>query len=218
MTGWGARHRPDKPGKKPSDLVFLAGSTQPVEDEIAVRVFRNLAGPFPQLRLILVPRHPENFAAAVNLAAASGLPWARRSQVSTTSPDPWRILVVDSVGELASWWGRADIAFVGGSLCQRGGQNMIEPAAFGAAVCFGPHTINFKDVSQALLTRNAAVVVADERELESFARRCCTDPDYRRQLGQAAHQFVIAQSGALERTIAAIELRLESISLDQRAA
>lgn len=205
-------------GLDSSHLVFLAGSTQPVEDEIAVRVFRRLTMQFPHLRLILVPRHPESFAAAARLAAGTGLPWVQRSEIREPLGGGWSILVVDSVGELASWWGRSDIAFVGGSLCNRGGQNMIEPAAFGAAVCFGPQTFNFRDISEALLISNAAAVVANESELESFLRRCCEEPDYRAQLGRAAAEFVSTQSGALDRTCDSIERLIAGGSRGQRAA
>ena len=81
------------------------------------------------------------------------------------------MLLVDVVGELGAWWGTARIGFVGGSLSSRGGQNMIEPAAYGVATSFGPNTQNFRDVVAALLAADAAVEVADGAELVEFVRR-----------------------------------------------
>jgi 3-deoxy-D-manno-octulosonic-acid transferase len=112
-----------------------------------------------------------------------------------------RILLVDAVGELGAWWGTADVGFVGGSLGSRGGQNMIEPAAFGAAVCFGPNTRNFRDVVTALLAEEAAVVVEDTAALTRFVRDCLEDEAYRHGLGQRAQNLVLAQQGATRRTM-----------------
>jgi 3-deoxy-D-manno-octulosonic-acid transferase len=108
--------------------------------------------------------------------------------------------LVDTVGELGAWWGTAAIAFVGGSLGDRGGQNMIEPAAYGAAVSFGPNTRNFRDIVSALLARDAAVVVSDADELAQFVRRCLQEPDYAAALGARAKALVLEQLGAAGRT------------------
>ena len=89
------------------------------------------------------------------------------------------MLLVDVVGELGAWWGTAQVAFVGGSLGNRGGQNMIEPAAYGAAVSFGPNTRNFRDIVAALFERDAAVVVADGEQLLAFVRNCLANPPKR---------------------------------------
>lgn len=112
-----------------------------------------------------------------------------------------RILLVDVVGELGYWWGAAHIAFVGGSLTSRGGQNMIEPAAYGAAVSFGPNTWNFKDVVALLLARDAAVLVKDGGELEAFVSRCLNEPAWAESLGRRAQELVLEQQGAADRTI-----------------
>ena len=109
--------------------------------------------------------------------------------------------MVDVVGELGAWWGTAHVAFVGGSLGSRGGQNMIEPAAYGAAVSFGPNTWNFRDVVSAMLAHDAAVVVRDGEELTAFVRRCLEQPDYAAEIGRRAQAFVQSQIGATERTL-----------------
>jgi len=183
------------------DIVFLAGSTQEPEEEVALAVYRRLRDRWPKLRLILVPRHPERFDTVARMLDASGIPWQRRSQLNDgAAPAPERVLLVDTVGELGDWWGTARVAFVGGSLGRRGGQNMIEPAAYGAAVCFGPNTRNFRDIVAMMLDRETAVVVADRAELEAFVRRCLTDPAFAAGLGHRAATLVARQQGATERT------------------
>ena len=112
-----------------------------------------------------------------------------------------RILLVDTVGELGAWWGTAQIAFVCGSFGNRGGQNMIEPAAYGAAVSFGPNTWNFRDIVAAMLDRQAAVAVRDPGELTAFVRRCLAEPDFAAALGKKAQALVASQLGATERTL-----------------
>ncbi|MEX2558377.1 MAG: 3-deoxy-D-manno-octulosonic acid transferase, partial [Pirellulales bacterium] len=108
---------------------------------------------------------------------------------------------VDAVGELAAWWGTAAIAFVGGSLGKRGGQNMIEPAAYGAAVCFGPNTRNFRDVVAAMLAHRAAVEVHDGVQLAGFVERCLAERAYAESLGGRAKNLVASQLGAAGRTL-----------------
>ncbi len=147
-------------GLAEDEFVFIAGSTQPPEEELALCTYQQLREDFPNLRLILVPRHKERFEEVAKLVVNRGFSLLRRSalqdldsqtehrsqpsQLSNTRP----VLLLDTLGELASCWGLADVAFVGGSLTKRGGQNMIEPAAYGAAVLFGPNTWNFNDVAE----------------------------------------------------------------------
>ncbi|MCC7475896.1 MAG: 3-deoxy-D-manno-octulosonic acid transferase [Pirellulales bacterium] len=215
------------------DVVFLAGSTQEPEEKYAVEIFRKLFPKYPQLRLVLVPRHPERFESVAQELEASGLAWCRRSQLEAASRSaavaeppsasrlnecrserathhsqlgtPRSILLVDTVGELGAWWGTARIAFVGGSFGNRGGQNMLEPAAYGAAVAFGPNTWNFRDIVSALLGVRGAVVVHDAAELESFVQRCLAEPSFSEELGQHAQALVRANLGATGRTVAWLE-------------
>lgn len=183
------------------DLVFLAGSTQEGEEEAALSAYRALAPEHPRLRLIVVPRHPERFEAVAARLARSGLDWQRRSRLEQEGVrSTARALLVDTIGELGAWWGTADIAFVGGSLGTRGGQNMIEPAAYGAAVCFGPNTGNFRDIVEQMLAARAAHVVRDASDLTAFIDRCLTDRLFARKLGQNAQHLVATQLGATQRT------------------
>jgi 3-deoxy-D-manno-octulosonic-acid transferase len=118
---------------------------------------------------------------------------------------PHSALLVDTIGELGAWWGAAQIAFVGGSFGDRGGQNMIEPAAYGAAVSFGPNTWNFRDIVAALAAARAAVVVHNAAQLEAFVTRCLEDPQYATAIGTRAQQLVQSQLGATQRTVALLE-------------
>jgi 3-deoxy-D-manno-octulosonic-acid transferase len=215
------------------DIVFLAGSTQEPEEQIAIDLFHRLSAGHPGLRLVLVPRHPERFNDVARLLDESNLLWCRRTELAIQPPAPpgviapksdieqfvsnasskppaepgaaGRVLLVDTIGELGAWWGTAQIAFVGGSFGSRGGQNMIEPAAYGAAVSFGPNTWNFRDIVAALMAADAAVVVQDPQALDAFVRRCVEDPAYATALGTRAQQLVQSQLGATKRTIALIE-------------
>ncbi len=188
------------------EFVFLAGSTQDPEEEIALAVFRTLEPEFPGLRLILVPRHPERFEQVAAMLDRAQIAWQRRSRLGEMQMSPCpRVLLVDTIGELGAWWGVADAGFVGGSLTNRGGQSMIEPAAYGAAVAFGPNTTNFRDVVTALLAADAAQVVADQQALSLWLRRCLCDPDYLAGQGSRAQQLVLSQLGATQRTLAAID-------------
>lgn len=184
------------------DVVFLAGSTQAPEEALAAETFRTLRETNPRLRLVIVPRHVERIAEIAHALDDLGLRWQRRSRLDDDGPVPdGRVLLVDTTGELGWWWGTATIAFVGGSLDgHRGGQNMIEPAAYGAAVCFGPHTRNFRDEVASLTSADAAVVVPDGTALTNFVARCLTDPAWADALGSRAAAVVAGARGATAAT------------------
>ncbi len=199
-------------GLAADDVVFLAGSTQDPEERFAAEAFIALREAHPALRLVIVPRHVERSAEIGRLLDTLGLAWQARSRLEADGPDPRaRVLLVDATGELAWWWGTAAIAFVGGSLDgKRGGQNMLEPAAYGAAVSFGPHTWNFKDEVARLHAADAAVVVADGRELRAFVARCLDEPAFAAALGGRAAAFVASQRGATATTARLILDRLRA--------
>lgn len=207
------RHGPDVAAlrklsaARKDQVIWIAGSTQSPEERIALEIYRRIASQFPQLRLVLVPRHPERFNAVADQVVGTGLMLRRRSELQTPA-ESWpadTVLLVDTIGELSCWWGLADIAFVGGSLGSRGGQNMLEPAGFGAAVSFGPNTRNFRDIVAQLLAVDAATIVQDRDALQEFVSQCLSNPTARRQQGQRAQVLVVGGQGAIDRTIAAIE-------------
>jgi 3-deoxy-D-manno-octulosonic-acid transferase len=129
------------------------------------------------------------------------------------------VVLVDTIGELGALWGLADVAFVGGSLDgRRGGQNMIEPAAYGAAVLFGPHVWNFRETATRLLQAAAAIQVGDASALEQALERLLNAPAERQRLGTAAQELVRSQQGATERTIHCLDQLLARNRSDSRAA
>jgi len=195
-------------GLEEFEPVFIAGSTHDPEERIALETFLELRNEFPELRLILVPRHKERFEETARLVESYGLPLLRRSAIDVENGisnlaryDAKPIILLDTLGELSACWGLADFAYVGGSMSNRGGQNMIEPCAYGAAVCFGPNTRNFRDIVQSLLECNAAKVVKDQLGLTSLLRAWLTDRQSAARQGIAAREFVLSQSGASQKTI-----------------
>lgn len=198
------------------EFVWLAGSTQVEEDLLAAEVYLELIEKFPRLRLILAPRHPERCKALVDQLQEKGLEVVRRSELTSENPlkssNPNRpaVLLIDVIGELGGWWGVADVAYVGGSLGSRGGQNMIEPAAYGIPVSFGPNTQNFRTIVEQLLTAEGAVVVHNKDDLNQFIIRCLTEPEWARQLGSRAQTLVNKHRGAADRTVTLLKSLMES--------
>ena len=186
-----------------NERVFIAGSTQSPEEQFAIDTYQALRVQHPNLRLVLVPRHKERFEQAAKLVHENNLPLIRRTdKIEERNPQVERpVLLLDTLGELSACWGLADIAFVGGSLTNRGGQNMIEPAGYGAAVLFGPNTRNFKDVVELLLEANAATVVADENQLTSTVAKYLSQPQAAAEMGNSAAAVAQSQQGATARTV-----------------
>lgn len=203
--------------------VLVAGSTQDPEELLAITAWESLRSEFPQLRLILVPRHKERFEAVAELTRARGHNVAQRSQLTDTQTAPaGSILLLDTIGELGACWGLADIAFVGGSFGKRGGQNMIEPAAYGACVLFGPNTWNFRDVVAAFRSSSACIQLEHEAQFTDTVRHLLRHPREREQLAASARHVVSSQQGATQSTahllaglVDAESMRLASVRLKQ---
>lgn len=187
--------------------VWVVGSTQMGEEQMALQIYKALHQQYPELRLILVPRHKERFAETAGLVQRHGFRVRRRSTDPASTLEPWEndtVILVDTIGELRHWWGVAQIATVGGSFGSRGGQNMLEPAGYGAAVSFGPDTRNFQQIAQRLIDHGGAVRVHEQSELRRFVERCLNDPPAADAVGRAAREVVEQHRGANQRTIFAI--------------
>ena len=182
------------------DLVLVGGSTFAGEEEILLDVFVDEREAFDNLRLILVPRHPERWDEVRALLTARGVSWrdrtALREDPSAGSAD---VILLDTMGELGRIYAAGDVVFVGKSLCGKGGQNMLEPAARGRAVLFGPHIANFRETVERLLDEDAAVQVDDREELKSRIRELLDSPERRDELGRRARQCVESAKGATGR-------------------
>ncbi len=209
-------------GLREDDLIWVAGSTQTPEERVALEIFQEARRSHDNLRLVIVPRQKERFVEVSDLLVKSGVPFLRRSDMQLVGenwPGETPVILVDTIGDLRTVWGMADVAFVGGSLDgKRGGQNMIEPAAYGAAVVFGPHVWNFKKTARQLVEHQAAIQVEDAAALKLAILRLLSAPDSRRRLGQAAQAFVVSQQGATERTLDALEPLLGIVGESIRAA
>jgi 3-deoxy-D-manno-octulosonic-acid transferase len=188
----------------PSRLVLVAGSTVKGEEPAVLKAFSRLKGASPSAMAILAPRQPERFGEVERLARDAGFVTARRSDLPIDTEPRADVVVLDTIGELAQLYQVATVAFVGGSLVDHGGHNILEPAVFGKPILFGPHMQNFKEIVDAFVGNDAAVQVGSERELEQAMISLATDPVRRAKLGAAARALVEANRGAKEKTLAVI--------------
>lgn len=177
--------------------VVAAGSTGHGEDALVLDAFLEARRSVPNLLLILAPRHPERFATAADEAARRGLSLARVSH-GRAAPGA-DVLLVDTIGELASLYGLAGSAFVGGSLVPVGGHNLLEPLAAGVPVLFGPHTDQVAQIAGALIDAGAGTRIEDAAALGRRWAELATRPDERARLSGLGTQFLAANRGALHR-------------------
>ncbi len=196
------------------DLLWVAASTMPPaagddpdEDEVILDIFQRLAGDFPGLRLILVPRRPERFATAAAALERRGIIYARRSSLPAASRSA--VLLLDSMGELAGVFSLADLVFVGGTMCRRGGHNILEPAFFGKPIIIGPHMENFPEIAQDFRDSAACLHAADEQQLEAALRQAIQSESLRADLGARARHQALRRTGATAAAVGAARTQYE---------
>jgi 3-deoxy-D-manno-octulosonic-acid transferase len=188
--------------------VWIAASTHEGEESAALEAHRQLLLQLPDAELILVPRHPQRFADVARLLNASGLSWSPRSR---GMPDRrCQVYLGDSMGEMFAYFAAADLAFVGGSLVPVGGHNLLEPAALGLPVLFGPHLHNFVAARDLLLQQGAAVAIGDAPGLSAELKALFADPARRARMGLAGKSAVEANRGALQTLLGLLERQLPS--------
>ncbi|OHV50548.1 3-deoxy-D-manno-octulosonic acid transferase [Photorhabdus temperata] len=184
--------------------VWIATSTHDGEESIILDAHCKLLKQCPNLLLILVPRHPERFTKAEELTKKAGLSYILRS--SDKIPDAnIQVVIGDTMGELMLLYGIADLAFVGGSLVERGGHNPLEAAAHAIPVLMGPHTFNFKDICAKLDQANGLITVTDSQSLFTEINSLLTDEDYRLYYGRHAAEVLHENQGALQRLLKLLE-------------
>jgi 3-deoxy-D-manno-octulosonic-acid transferase len=188
----------------PNRMVLVAGSTVRGEEPAVLKAFSRLKGASPSALAILAPRQPERFGEVERLARDSGFVTARRSDLPIDTEPRADVVVLDTIGELAQLYQVATVVFVGGSLVDHGGHNILEPAVFGKPILFGPHMQNFKEIVDAFVGNDAAVQVGSERDLEQAMVSLATDPVRRAKLGAAARALVEANRGAKDKTLSVI--------------
>ena len=179
-------------------VVWVAGSTHAGEDELLIQAYQQLKVQFPQLLLVLVPRHPERFDLVAQLLQQQQLKFVRRSLngLPDASTEVW---LGDSMGELLSWYQLADFVFIGGSLIERGGHNPLEAMAFGKAVLSGPYVFNFQLVFQLLQQQQAYFQVNTVVDLVSTVTQLMQQPKLAIQTGEKGLKLYQQQQGAVAR-------------------
>jgi 3-deoxy-D-manno-octulosonic-acid transferase len=191
-------------GVAPNARILIGGSTHAGEESILAETFLRLRARFPDLFLILVPRHFERGQEVGRELSARGVKFIFRSEVTPSvsrSPGEMDCLVVNTTGELRYFYEHATVIFVGKSLTAEGGQNPIEPGALGKAMIFGPNMQNFADIASSFLSHGGALQIRDAAELEKTLTRLLDDPSRREQLGQNALKVVHENLGAIDRTV-----------------
>jgi 3-deoxy-D-manno-octulosonic-acid transferase len=192
--------------------IIVAGSTHAGEERILAAQFLRLREKFPDLFLIVVPRHFERARQAGKDLEQLGVKFVYRSELTASShfaPGEVQCLLVNTTGELRYFYEHATVVFVGKSLTAEGGQNPIEPAELGKAVVFGPNMQNFADITRQFLEKKAAVQVRDAPELEKVFGELLADRARRDELGRNATQVVRTNEGAIGRTVEMIVKHLE---------
>jgi 3-deoxy-D-manno-octulosonic-acid transferase len=188
-------------GSRPT---WIAGSTHAGEEEQVLAAHSTLLEREPHALLLLVPRHPDRFDSVADLLSRRAVRFVRRSRGA--APDGAdRVVLVDTVGELAALYASADVAFVGGSLVPIGGHNLLEPAALGLPVLTGPYYSNGRDIARLLLRQGAALEVADARELAEALTRLLADPAERRRMGAIGRHIVDSNRGSVARLLELIK-------------
>lgn len=185
--------------------IWIAASTHSGEDELILAAFKQLQNSYPDLLLILVPRHPERFQSVTKLVESQGLTYQLRSQKRPPEVTT-QVIIGDTMGELVQLYSIADIAFVGGSLIEHGGHNPLEPALHKLAIIMGPSTFNFQAICRNLIEAEGMVTVqAQERDLVDKLTRLLASPTYRHQLGENAYRVLKANQGALNKLLRLIK-------------
>jgi 3-deoxy-D-manno-octulosonic-acid transferase len=180
--------------------VLVVGSSLAPEEEIVLEAFKALRSSHPDLFLVLAPRHPDRFQEVAELASLHGLKVIKRTSL-TEPPVGHDVMVLDTIGELASIYGRADVVFVGGSLAPWGGHNLVEPAIVSRPIVFGPNMSNFREMAKMFLEADAAVQVVDREALREALERLMGDAALRSSLGEKARRLVDANRGAGRKTV-----------------
>lgn len=188
-------------GERP---VWIAASTHPDEEPLVIAAHKRIRQQFPDALLLWAPRHPERFESVLALVAEEKWRASNRRAHSQPGRDS-DVFIINTLGELLSFYACADVAFVGGSFQAIGGHNLLEPASLAVPSVVGPHTFNFVDITRILLEVGAAQQIDTPAELPDAILRCLMDKKLARQCGEAGRKRIEHERGALERTLRLIE-------------
>lgn len=195
-------------GLEVKDRLLIAASTHKGEEEKVLTVYKELLAKFPNIRLIIAPRHPERAASVEKLIARYNLnsmmisklaPKLRHQQQQPEVLARSNIFILDTIGQLMYFYAISDLVFVGGSLVKKGGHNILEPASLGKAIIFGPHMFNFRDIANLFLCAKAAVMVNDGKELKETIEYLLGNDSKIAELGHLAKGIIQKNQGATQR-------------------
>jgi 3-deoxy-D-manno-octulosonic-acid transferase len=189
-------------GLVPADKLIVYASTHRGEEERLLQVYRRLEQAFSGLKLIIAPRHPERAGRIEKLAVKYGFKPALISCLTRQAGRPavrQSVFILDSVGELVNYYAVADIVFVGGSLVNKGGHNILEPAFLEKPILFGPYMSNFRDIAELFIKNKAAIMINNQRELEKNIEALLSNPERGMELGSRARQVILDNQGATAR-------------------
>ncbi len=184
--------------------VWIAASTHEGEEQLLLDVHAELLERFPDLLLVLVPRHPERFAGVRELIGKSGLGVVARTDDRAVDPDT-PVFLCDTMGEVPLFYAMSDVAFVAGSLVPIGGHNLLEPAAVGVPIITGPHNFNAQDIADLFIDLGACLKVETTEQLGETIARLLEDTDEARRLGSTGREVLEKNRGALERLLVLLE-------------
>jgi len=189
-------------GLSQKEILWVAGSTHRGEEVQILDVYRDLLLEFPNLRLLIAPRHPERSYEIENLIRDFGFKTLKISRLNKENiRNGKEIFLLDTVGELLYFYSIAEIVFVGGSLIKKGGHNLIEPAFFRKPIIFGPYMFNFQDICDLFLNNKGAIMVSNKQELQKEIKNLLKNPSKRGDLGRHAENLILQNQGAAEKNI-----------------
>lgn len=191
-------------------LVVIAASTLKGEESPVLRAFSRIKRNNPDALLIIAPRHPERFTSVLQLSEQAGFETMRRSDLTIDCEPSVDVVILDTIGELARVYEVGTVVFVGGSLANAGGHNILEPAVFGKPILFGPHMENFQEIADTFVENGAACQVQSGQELEDMLVKLLADPVRQAGLGVSARTLVEANRGAKDATLDVISMLLPS--------
>jgi 3-deoxy-D-manno-octulosonic-acid transferase len=185
--------------------IFLAASTREGEEVLLLNALQSIHT--PGLLLVIVPRHPQRFAAIANLLEQRCISFKRRNE-NRAVPAEIQVVLGDSMGEMFAYYAAADLAFIGGSLLPYGGQNLIEACAVGTPVLVGPHMYNFAEATRLAVSVGAAIQVPDAAGLVTEAQRLFQDSGTLHEMRQQCAEFVGSNRGATEKSLQLVKQHL----------
>jgi 3-deoxy-D-manno-octulosonic-acid transferase len=204
--------RPELERRLPGCALLVAGSTHAGEEEAALEALNAAEGAGVSVALVLAPRYPERADEVAHVVRGTDRHLVRSSEKDGGALTPGGVLLLDGLGDLAAIYTRATVAFVGGSLVARGGHNLLEPAAVGRPLLFGPHTENAKNAAALLLACGAGERVQDAQGLAAAAARWLADPEAAARSGAQGRRALESHRGSVERNVALVERVLKGQS------